>query len=92
MPIKTIEVICRPCHKCENVIEKIQFAMKVIETENKAKIPYEFKHTTKVVAVNKYALSPAQTPIVLVNGNVEFAGRIETCFIKPKLTALQKDL
>lgn len=62
-----------------------------MEFEFKIKIKYELKHTTDLTCISQFALTPAQTPIVLVNGYVEFAGRIETRFLKPKLTSLQKD-
>lgn len=91
MPIRTIEIICRPCPKCEYIAEQIKFSMRVLEHENQIKIPYELKFNTDLKGLSKFALTSAQTPVVLVNGNVEFAGKIETRFIKPKLTSLQKD-
>lgn len=90
MSIKSIEIICIPCQKCEYVEIKVREAIKTIEMENKIKIPFEFKHTVNLLNTNKYSLKPSQTPIVLVNGSVEFAGKIDPVTIKRRLDSIQK--
>jgi hypothetical protein len=37
-----------------------------------------------------YSLNPSQTPALIINGNVEMAGRIERLTLKSKLEALNK--
>ncbi|MFA6216652.1 MAG: thioredoxin family protein [Candidatus Omnitrophota bacterium] len=88
MAIKTIEVICRPCPKCEFIEKKIREVIKSLEIQYKTKIFFEFKHTENLKAMQRYSLSPAQVPVVLINGNVELAGRIEAASIKTKMESI----
>jgi hypothetical protein len=44
VPIKSIEIICIPCNKCERLKTDIAEIIKTIELQNKIKIYYEFKH------------------------------------------------
>ena len=88
MAIKSIEIICRPCPKCEQLQIKIHEAIKGIELQYKIKIIYEFKHNPHLADLSKYALNPSQTPAVIINGNVEVAGRIEPGILKMKLHSI----
>lgn len=90
MPIQSIEVICLPCPKCETLEPKIRGVIKSIEAINKVKIPFEFKRTTSLRDISKYSLSPAQTPVILVNGNVEFAGRFDLILVRSRLESIHK--
>ena len=90
MPINSVEIICLPCPKCEFVEKKIREAIKTIEIENKIKIPFEFKHTANLREISKYSLNPSQTPTVLINGSVEFAGKIEPLLVKKRLDLIHK--
>lgn len=90
MPIKSIEIICRPCHKCEQLKNKIPELIKAIEIQNKTKIFYEFKHTPDLREISRYSLNPSQTPPVIINGNVELAGTIDTSVVKMKLESLNR--
>jgi len=90
MPIKKIEVICLPCHRCEFVINKIRNEIRSLEYEYKIKIKYEFIHNTNLKHMQRYSVNASQTPVVLINDSVEFAGRIEATSIRPKLEFIQK--
>jgi len=91
MPIKTIEIICIPCAKCDMVETKIREAIKQLELTYKIKIVYEFKHTITLREIGKYNLSPSQVPAVLINGALEFAGRIETPTIIKRLESIHRN-
>ena len=90
MPIRTIEIICIPCEKCEWAKRVIQEVIKGLELQNKTKIIYEFKHTIKIADITKYSLNPSQAPAILVNGNVEYAGRVEPLALKKRLETLHR--
>ncbi|MFH0876969.1 MAG: thioredoxin family protein [Candidatus Omnitrophota bacterium] len=85
MPIRSIEVICRPCPKCKSLTEEIQQAIKQIEKIRKTTIIYEFKHTIDLRDITKYSLNPSQIPAILINGLVEFAGRVDPTLLKNRL-------
>jgi len=88
MSIRTIEVICVPCQKCEKVMRAITEAVKHIEIENKVKIVYDFKHTTSFIGLDRYSVNAAQAPIVVINGVVECTGQVEAPVLRKKLTFL----
>jgi hypothetical protein len=88
MPIRTIEIMCVPCSKCELVTGFITNAIKAIEFKNKLKIAYEFKHTPNLMQATKYSVNPSQTPIVIINGEVAFAGQVTPDIVKKKLETI----
>lgn len=90
MPIKTIEVICIPCPKCERVKKFIIDAIKLIEIQNKIKIVYDFKHTTNLLQLSQYSVNASQAPVVIINGNVEFSGQVAQDVVKKRLEALNR--
>ena len=90
MPIKSIEIMCIPCPKCELVKRLITDAIKVIELQNKIKIAYDFKHTPNFLQASQYSINISQAPIVIINGNVEFSGPATQDIIKKRLEAIQR--
>jgi hypothetical protein len=90
MSINTIEIICIPCSKCERVKNNLMQAIKNIEVKYKTKIIYELKQTPNLQNITRYNLNPSQAPAVLVNGNPEFAGNIETINIQNKLDMIHR--
>ena len=90
MPIKSIEIMCIPCPKCELVKKIIADTIKVIESQNKVKIVYDLKHTTNLSQVSQYSINASQAPIVIINGNVEFSGKATQDVIKKRLENLHK--
>jgi hypothetical protein len=90
MAIKSIEVICMPCAKCDLVKKMILEEVKAIELQNKIKITYDFKHTTDLRAADKYSVNISQAPIIVINGQVELAGQVQRPAIKNKLVSINK--
>jgi len=88
--IQSIEIICTPCPKCDQLKKKIIEIMKNMELQNKIKINYEFKHTTNLSEISKYSLNPSQLPAVIVNGNLEFSGQAEAMALRAKLESIHK--
>jgi len=89
MPIQSVEIICIPCSKCANLEQKIRDIVKTIAITNKAKIVFEVKTTIKLTNLSNYSLNSSQTPAILINGNVEIAGRVDLILLKRRLTAIQ---
>lgn len=90
MAIRSVEIICLPCAKCDQLKNMIINTIKNIELTGKVKIVYDFKITPSLRDVSRYGLNPSQTPILIVNGTVESAGRVDIIALKNKLTMLQK--
>ena len=90
MPIRTIEVVCPPCFKCEKMKKNIKDAIAAIELRYKIRISYELMHTPHLRDINKYGLNPSQIPAVLVNGRPEFGGIMEPKLIEKKLDLIHK--
>jgi hypothetical protein len=90
MPIKSIEIICIPCAKCDSMKNSIALAIKNLELRYKIKIAYEFKHTPTLKDISKYALNPSQIPAVLINGKPEFGGSIRQDMVLAKLDSIHK--
>ena len=90
MAIKTIEIMCFPCLKCERLMTMIHEMIRNIERINNIKITYSFKYTPHLRDINKYSLSPSQVPIVIINGAVEFAGIVKPDLLKMKLESIHK--
>ncbi|MGE5280108.1 MAG: thioredoxin family protein [Deltaproteobacteria bacterium] len=90
MSIRTVEIVCLPCQKCEAVRRAIMEAVKNLEIQNKIQIVYDFKHSTNLKDLAKYSVNAAQTPVVIINGQVEFAGLIETGMVRKKLEGIHK--
>ena len=90
MAIKSIEVICLPCQKCAGLEAEIREMIKSIEMINKIKIPFVFKHTTTLLTIFQYSLNPSQTPAIIINGIVEFAGKFDLILMRRRLEAIHK--
>ncbi len=90
MAIRTIEIICLPCGKCEQLKAMVINTIKSIELQGKTKIMYDLRITQSLLNVTNYGLSPAQTPVLLINGVVEAAGKIDQGVIRHKLVTIQK--
>lgn len=90
MAIRSIEIICIPCHKCETLKNRITELIKNMELKNKSKIYYEFRHTPHLRDISRYSVNPSQTPALIINGNLELAGNIEPPQLKMKLESLNR--
>lgn len=90
MAIKTIEIICSPCPKCDRIKKMIDDAIKIMEMQNKVKIVYDFKHTTHLRDAVKYSVNASQAPIVLINGKVEITGQPLPAVLRSKIEAIHR--
>ena len=90
MAIQSIEIICAPCPKCDQLKNRIIEIIKTIGLQNKIKINYEFKHTTNLSEISKFSLNPSQLPAVIVNGSLEFSGLAEAKALRAKLESVHK--
>ncbi len=90
MAITSIEIICLPCPKFAGLDAKIWGMIKSMEMINKVKISFEFKHTTKLLTISQYSLNPSQTPIIIINGIVEFAGKFDGILMRRRLEEIHK--
>lgn len=93
MPINKIEIICKPCRKCDLLKERIDTILKAMEFKYHVKFRFELVHTTNLSAMSKYSLNPTQVPVVVINGHVEFAGFVkDPHLIRMKLEAINAGL
>jgi len=76
MSLRTIEIICTPCPKCDEAERKIKQVIKVLEWENKTKYVYDFKKTTDLRQAQKYSANVTLAPFIIVNGALEWTGKI----------------
>lgn len=88
MSIKNIEIVCIPCGKCEQLKANIQEIVKGLELKNRVKIIYDFKHTTSLREISNFGINPSQTPALIINGELEAAGRINIAVLRNKLDSL----
>jgi len=76
MDFGTIEIICKPCRKCRNAEEILLKAIRLLESENKTHYKYEIKHTEDLRKGERYSTNIANTPFIIINGDLALAGRI----------------
>lgn len=85
MAIRSVEIICLPCSKCSQLKTVIANIIKTIEMQSKTKILFDMRITPNLQNITNYGLSPAQTPVLLINGIVECAGSVDQGVVKSKL-------
>jgi len=90
MSINKIEVICAPCNKCVRLEKELRQMVKSIGLLYKLVIPFEFKHNMDLNSVSKYNVNVSQTPAILVNGIVEFAGKFDLQLVRKRLESIHK--
>ena len=83
--LRTIEIMCIPCAKCEAAKKIILKEIEQIELRNKIKLKYEFKHTPNFHEKDKYSVNTSQAPIVIINGQVELCGVMTPDIVAKKL-------
>ncbi|HOW36151.1 MAG TPA: thioredoxin family protein [Candidatus Omnitrophota bacterium] len=64
-----IDILIKPGEKCEH-IERI-----ILMAAQFQKMEVKITRTSNFAAYAQCAINPSQTPIIIINGNVEFAGR-----------------
>jgi glutaredoxin len=83
MPIEKIEVVCPICNKCNKAVQHINYALKTLN----AKAP--IIRVPNLDMIPKTSVGTQQTPVILINGKVEFAGVVpEIPLLKIRLKEL----
>jgi len=75
--IKRIEIICRPCHKCEVLKERIETIIKCLEFKYSMRMKYEFIHYQSIKEISAFGYSIKELPVLLINGEVAFIGHVQ---------------
>jgi len=90
--IKTVEIICKPCRKCELLEQRMRNIIQCMETQKRIKIKYQFNRNENILDAAKYGYAINQLPLVLINGNIEFVGFVkEESLLRIKLEAINKE-
>lgn len=71
-----IEIICKPCEKCRKVQEKLEQAIRELESEYKTKYTYKIRQTTDLGKAQAYSANIALKPFIIIKENLAFAGRV----------------
>jgi len=80
-----IVILAQGSAKTQDVENIIRLAAKQIGAE------VQINRTNNFAAYSNFAISPAQTPIVFINGSLEFAGRVpDLNLLKLRLTELKR--
>jgi hypothetical protein len=91
--IKSIEIICKPCHRCKLLEERVRLIMDCIQFKYRFRVKYKYKFNKNVRDVEKYGYAIYQTPVLMVNGNVAFVGHVKgEHLIRMRLEAIMKEL
>ena len=69
MPLLTIEILSKPDERVENIERTLRMAAR---SNN---IDLSITHTHDFRRYSHHAINPSVTPIVIIEGNVEFAGK-----------------
>ena len=86
-----IEILCPVCPKCNQVEQLIKRVIKILGAGTRVVEDVAISHVTDYRQFSKYSVNVAKTPILVINGNVEFAGCIpETELLKKKLSEVIK--
>lgn len=65
-----IDILCLPCIKCRNLKNNIERALRISEAEATIRHIVDFSEFTK------HSVNVSQAPILVIEGRVEFAGRV----------------
>jgi len=75
-----IDVLCPDCVKCQNAIRSITRALKLLGRQAK------LNHVTNFREFKNFSVNVSQTPIIVINGQTEFAGKV------PSVEIIQRKL
>lgn len=80
-----IDILVQPNQRTETLEYVIRNAAKVLNIE------IQLNRTSNFAAYSNYAINPSQTPIIFINGSLEFAGKVpELEVFKKKLTEIKR--
>jgi len=74
--IKKIELICKPCHKCKVLKERIETILRCMEGKHGIKIKYEFVHYQDMKTISQFGYGINELPVLLINGQLAFSGHV----------------
>ncbi len=78
-----IDILSKPEEKVDHIAYVIRLAAQ------SANVPIQLSTTNNFAAFSHCAMNPSQTPVVIINGHVEFSGKaIELEAVKRKLTQI----
>lgn len=84
-----IEILCPACPSCMKVERMIKRVMENLEIEMKLRPEVTITHINEYRQFSKYSINVSKTPIVVINGNVEFAGSVpDIDLLRKKLSAI----
>ncbi|MFA5060585.1 MAG: thioredoxin family protein [Candidatus Omnitrophota bacterium] len=64
-----VDILIQPSQDCSQTEKAIRVASKI------ANVPVQVNKTSKFAEYAHCAINPSQTPIIIISGHVEFAGR-----------------
>ncbi len=80
-----IDILVKSYENCEKLESKINLAARLLNLE------VTVNKTSNFTAFSALAINPSQTPVVIINGHVEFAGRTpELDVISRRLAEIQR--
>ena len=80
-----IDILSKPNENCDYVERIVKIAAKTTNTE------VQITRTSNFAAYSHCAINPSQTPIVIINGSVEFAGKVlELEAVKKRLAEINR--
>ena len=78
-----VDILVKPEDKCDHIEQVIRLASKATN------VPVEIQRTSNFALYSHCAINPSQTPVVIIKGNVEFAGKaLDLEAVKRRLTEL----
>lgn len=78
-----VDILVKPEEKCDH-IERV-----IVAASKATNIPVEIHRTSNFALYSHCAINPSQTPVVIIQGNVEFAGKtLNLEAFKKRLTEL----
>ncbi len=90
MAINKVEIVCKPCPKCDGLENKIRDIIKSIGIANKITIVFTFVHTKELTGLADLGVNPGMTPVILINDQVELAGRVDMQALRKRFEAIHK--
>jgi len=76
MNFGTIEIICKPCQKCQRAEKLITKAFKELGQEFEIEYKFKIEQISDLSIAQAYSANIAQMPFVVVNNELVFAGNI----------------
>lgn len=66
----SVNILCPTCVKCDNLKKTVERALMITGAEA------TIRHVTNFSEFSRYSVNVSQTPILVINDKVEFAGQV----------------